>query len=60
DAGVRTVSAIYATNLVGIYEVAFEVPAFTQTGANRPLAVVVVRPNGQFVYGNGSSIPIGQ
>ena len=66
DAGVRVVSSTYATNLVGIYEVAFEVPAVsfggqpTQTGPTRPLAVVVVRQNGQFVYGNGSNIAISQ
>jgi uncharacterized protein (TIGR03437 family) len=60
DAGVRVVSSNYASNLVGIYEVSFEVPAVTQTGTTRPLAVVAVRPNGQFVYGNGTNIAISQ
>lgn len=60
DAGIRTVSATYATNLVGLYEVAFEVPAGTQTGPARPLAVVVARPNGQWAYGNGSNIAVAQ
>ncbi|MEP7364065.1 MAG: hypothetical protein ABI972_12485 [Acidobacteriota bacterium] len=63
DAGVRVVSSTYSPNLVGIYEVAFEVPAATpqsQLGPTRPLAVVAVRPNGQFVYGNGSNMAVSQ
>ncbi|MBN8732066.1 MAG: hypothetical protein J0L64_16105 [Acidobacteria bacterium] len=60
DQGVRLVSATYAMNLTGLYEIAFEVPAVSQTGNDRPLAVIVVRNNGQFVYGNGSTIAISQ
>jgi uncharacterized protein (TIGR03437 family) len=56
--GVRLVSAVYAQNMVGVYEVTMELPPTGQTGNERPIAVVVVRPNGQFVYGNGSVIPV--
>ena len=50
DTGVRLVSATYMENMVGVYEIAFEVPQGTAPGAARPLGVLMVRPNGQFVF----------
>jgi len=50
DQGVRLVSATYAVGAVGIYEIAFEVTADTPTGPARPLGIIAVRPNGQFVF----------
>jgi uncharacterized protein (TIGR03437 family) len=55
--GVRVLRAEYAVNMIGVYVVAFEVPANTTPGPNRPLALAVVQA-GQLVFGNGSSIPI--
>jgi uncharacterized protein (TIGR03437 family) len=57
NAGVRVLRAEYAVNMIGVYVVAFELPADTTPGANRPLALAVVQ-DGQLVFGNGSSIPI--
>lgn len=54
DLGVRVVSAEYARGLVGVYEIQFEVPQGTQTGAARPLGVVLARQNGQFVFPDNS------
>lgn len=57
NAGVRVLRAEYAVNMIGVYVVAFEVPADTTPGANRPLALAIVE-GGQLIFGNGSSIPI--
>ncbi len=54
DLGVRVVSAEYARGLVGVYEVQFEVPQGTQTGATRPLGILLARPSGQFVFPDNS------
>jgi uncharacterized protein (TIGR03437 family) len=57
NAGVRVLSAMYARNLTGVYEVAFEVPSDTPGGGNIPLAVAVQQGD-QLVFGNGSAIPV--
>jgi uncharacterized protein (TIGR03437 family) len=54
DQGVRVVSAEYARGMVGVYEIQFEVPQGTQTGASRSLGILLVRPNGQFIYPDNS------
>ena len=54
DNGVRVVSAEYAKGLVGVYEVSFEIPSGTQTGATRSLGILLVRPNGQFIFPDNS------
>lgn len=54
DQGVRVVSAEYAQGMVGVYEVKFEIPQGTQTGGARPLGILLVRPNGQFIYPENS------
>ena len=56
DAGVRVVSAAYAPGMIGVYVVDFEVPADTQTGTFRSLAIALDGGNGNLVYGQGSSI----
>lgn len=54
--GVRVVSAKYARDLIGVYEVAFVVPNDAPTGSQN-LAIAVVQA-GAPVFGNGSAIPI--
>lgn len=58
NAGVRVVGGEYSPGAVGIYRVQFEVPADTATGPNRPFALAVRTPDGQLIFGNGSSIAI--
>ena len=59
DSGVRLVSATYLVNMIGVYEIAFEVPEGTPTGSAQSLGVLLVRPNGQFVFpGNSPTIAI--
>lgn len=61
DAGVRLVSATYQVGAVGVYEIQFEVPQGTQVGPQRPLGILLVRANGQFVFpGNSPTIAISQ
>lgn len=57
NAGVRVVSSTYARNLIGVYEVAFEVPNDTPPGTDIPFAVAVVMGD-NLVFGNPSSIPV--
>jgi uncharacterized protein (TIGR03437 family) len=57
NAGVRVVSAKYAEHLIGIYEVAFEVPADTPDGDDIPLAIAIVQ-GADLVFGNPSAIPV--
>jgi uncharacterized protein (TIGR03437 family) len=56
DAGVPVMYARYADNLVGVWEVAFEVPLNTLSGGDVNFAVAV-NLNG-LVFGNSSVIPI--
>jgi uncharacterized protein (TIGR03437 family) len=54
NAGVPLVKyARYAANMIGVYEVAFQVPDDAPAGNNVPLAISVGG-----VFGNGSSLPI--
>jgi uncharacterized protein (TIGR03437 family) len=54
--GVRVVSAKYARDLIGVYEVAFVVPNDAPAGSQN-LAIAVIQ-GGSAVFGNGSAIPI--
>jgi uncharacterized protein (TIGR03437 family) len=56
--GVRVVSAQLLPGAIGVYVVAFEVPADTTPGASRPFAVAAVGSDGVTVFGNGTAIPI--
>ena len=56
NAGVRVVSAKYARDLIGVYEVAFVVPNDVPAGS-LPLAIAV-NQGGALVFGNGSAIPV--
>jgi len=56
-AGVRVLRAEYAVNMIGVYVVAFEVPATTTPGPNQPLVLAAVQGD-RLVFSNGSSIPI--
>jgi uncharacterized protein (TIGR03437 family) len=65
NAGVRVVSARAAPNLIGVFEIAFEVPSNAPTGNNVVLSVAVnvsgdADVNGRQVtrFSNGSTIPI--
>jgi uncharacterized protein (TIGR03437 family) len=53
NAGVRVVSVRYARDLIGVYEVAFQVPSDVQAGDNIPLAIAI---NG--VFGNSTLVAI--
>jgi uncharacterized protein (TIGR03437 family) len=57
NAGVRVVSATLAENLIGIWEVAFEIPNDTAGGSSAPLGFAVDL-NGQLMFANGSAIPV--
>jgi uncharacterized protein (TIGR03437 family) len=57
NAGVRVVSATLAENLIGVYEVAFEIPSDTAAGSNAPLGFAVDL-SGQLMFGNGSAIAV--
>lgn len=56
DQGVRIVSATYAPGMIGVYWVAFEIPADTTPGLYRSFAIAVDQGNGDLVFGNGSTI----
>ena len=58
NAGVRVISAEYAQNMIGVYVVAFEVPADTRTGPEIPLDLVVELPDGSKAQAPGSRIAI--
>lgn len=59
DAGARLIAAHYAVGMVGVYEIIFEIPEGTTTGANRPLGLVQIRSNGQTVFpGNSPTIAV--
>jgi uncharacterized protein (TIGR03437 family) len=56
--GVRLVSAEYMVGVVGVYIVAFEVPATATTGT-KPVVVAAVTPDGlSLIYSNGSTISV--
>ncbi len=56
--GVRVLGGEYAVNMIGVYVVYFEVPQDTTPGPAAPFALAVVAPDGQLLFGNGSSIAI--
>jgi len=58
NAGVRVLSAEYAQNMIGVYVVAFEVPADARTGAEIPLDLVVELPDGTKAQAPGSRLAI--
>jgi uncharacterized protein (TIGR03437 family) len=57
DAGVRVISAMLSTSLIGVYEVLFEVPSDTATGTERNFGAFVDGGTGA-VYANGSTIAV--
>ncbi len=58
NGGVRVVQVSYARNLIGVWEVQFEVPAKAAAGNDAPFAVVVVAPDQSVKFSQGSSMPI--
>ena len=58
NGGVRVVKVIYARNLIGVWEVEFEVPAKAAAGNDAPFAVVVVTPTNAVKFSQGSEMPI--
>jgi uncharacterized protein (TIGR03437 family) len=61
NSGARLISARVSPNLIGVNEVAFQVPADSPTGNDVVLSVAVNAPSdGQTRYSNGSKLPIVQ
>ena len=58
NAGVSVISAKMADNLVGVYEVIFQVPADATTGDSIPLGFFIEATPGVPTFANGSAIPI--
>lgn len=58
DSGTRVVSAELLPGAVGVYVIAFEVPANTTAGPRRNFAIAVTGTDGQPVFGNGTSLPV--
>jgi uncharacterized protein (TIGR03437 family) len=56
DAGVRIVAAYYATSLIGVYWVAFEIPADATPGTYRNLAIAAESPTGELIFSNPTTI----
>ena len=56
NAGVRVVSAKYASDLIGVYEVDFEVPADAPAGS-LPFSVAL-NQGGSLLFSNPSAIPV--
>lgn len=57
NAGVPVVSSKYAQDLIGVYEIAFQLSSDAPAGNNIPLAIAVVQ-DGNASFGNPSSMPI--
>jgi len=57
NAGVEPLYAAYAPNLIGVYEVAFVVPADTPAGDDVRFALAVYVPSG-LVFANSSTFPV--
>jgi uncharacterized protein (TIGR03437 family) len=55
--GVPLVSAVYAPGMIGVEDVAFQIPAGTRTGPDIPFSVGAV-VDGKTVYSNKSTLPI--
>ena len=58
NGGALVVSQKYAYGMVGVYEVAFQVPENTALSKNVPFAIVVTQDPAQLYWGNASLIPI--
>ena len=59
NAGTRVVTARLSPNLIGVYEVAFQVPTDAPTGNDVVLSVAVNAPgDNQTRFSNGSRLPI--
>jgi uncharacterized protein (TIGR03437 family) len=58
NAGVRVRSAEAMEGVIGVSVITMEVPLETQAGPNQPLGFAVTGPDGQFVFANGTSVPI--
>jgi uncharacterized protein (TIGR03437 family) len=57
-AGARTVYARYAANLIGVYEVAFELPLSVPSGNNISFVIASQVSTTDAVFSNSSSIPV--
>ncbi|MCL5745677.1 MAG: hypothetical protein M1541_17420, partial [Acidobacteria bacterium] len=57
NAGVPVISSKYAQDLIGVYEIAFQLSSDAPAGNNVPLAIAVVQ-GGNASFGNPSSMPI--
>jgi hypothetical protein len=61
NAGARVVTSRVAPNLIGVLEVAFQVPSDAPTSNDVVLSVAVNAPgDGQTRFSNGSKIPVVQ
>jgi len=61
NSGARLISARVSPNLIGVTEVAFQVPADSPTGNDVVLSVAVNAPSdGQTRFSNGSKLPVVQ
>lgn len=56
DQGVRIVSASYAQGMIGVYWVAFEIPADAATGTYRSFSMAADNGSGDLVFSNSSAI----
>jgi uncharacterized protein (TIGR03437 family) len=57
DEGVTVDSAVYSTDLIGVYIVTFTVPSDVPSGNNLDFAIAV-NLNGNFTFSNASKIPV--
>jgi hypothetical protein len=57
NSGVLVLSAEYSADMVGVYEVDFQMPQNAAADNNAPFAIVLYQGN-NVVFGNGSLIPI--
>jgi uncharacterized protein (TIGR03437 family) len=61
NSGARVVTSRVSPNLIGVYELAFEVPSDAPTGNDVVLSVAINAPgDGQTRFSNGSKLPIAQ
>jgi uncharacterized protein (TIGR03437 family) len=58
NSGVPVTSASYAQGLVGVYAIALQIPADTQTGPSQPVGVVAFDAAGNAYFAQGSVIAI--
>lgn len=58
NAGVPTIAVIYARNMVGVWEVQFQVPEKATPGLRDPFALAVITASGKRVYTQPSVIAV--